>query len=475
MTDNEYLNYINIIKNSGLFDAKYYLKTYSDSLLAEELPLEHFSKIGLLENRNPNKYFDTRWYKNYYNDIQTSNIYPIIHFVQHGLNENRFQNEEELQLYILIDKSTLFDEDFYQNSNDDLKNQDKKFNFLLHYIRYGEKEGRRPNKMFSPNIYLEENQEVKEKRISPFEHFIVHKKIKNKKTHLSSTNLKIAIIIHVFYLEKIEEILYYISNIPYQYSLYLTVSKENESKLKNILNRKNLKYKITTYPNQGYDILPFLFILSKLQRLNYDLICKIHTKKGAANLEKHVYGIDDVWFNTLMNSILGSSKIVENIIDNFEKNKDLALLGCADFYKSAQQLMYGNEFHTSKILNTIDKTIDSSQDWGFIAGSIFWSRLENFQPLFNNKKLDMLLQESVLMQTGQNASIFHAMERIFGLLPKISNMKTAISYAIDLKRDVHKIIILSDTISANSIGIGMTLQNEYEIVKNYNFLKCFRR
>ena len=325
--------------------------------------------------------------------------------------------------------------------------------------------------------------------IRPYYRSIINNKSKNKiflKTSISTESgvflvedirsdisiLKIAVVVHVFYLEKVPKVVKYLSNIPYSYSLYFTVTEEKKDELIEILSMNSIvEYELVVYENRGYDILPFLSVLPKLQKLNYDIVCKIHTKKGAANLEEYVSGIDNVWFNTLMDSVLGSAQTIKKIVNAFEKNKDLGLLGSADFYKSAHSLMYGNEVLTSQLLNVIDETFDIGEEWGFVAGSIFWARLEIFEPLINNKNFDVLYEKSFEMKSGEKASVFHATERLFGALPKIAKMQSAVSYAIDIKRESHGIEILSVNSLVSPISIGMTLQNEHEIIKNYNFLQ----
>ena len=164
----KHLKYKKIIEDNNFFDLKFYLETYPDVGLSDLLPLEEFITIGLLKNRNPNKDFDATWYNNYYKDVKQSTIYPVIHFLMYGLKEDRFQNESELRLYEIINNSNLFNEEFYKNSNDDLKNKDENFNFLLHYIRYGINEGGGQSKLF-----LKENRDIKKSILSPHEHYVL--------------------------------------------------------------------------------------------------------------------------------------------------------------------------------------------------------------------------------------------------------------------------------------------------------------
>ena len=286
-------------------------------------------------------------------------------------------------------------------------------------------------------------------------------------------SLSIAIAVHVYYMDRIKQIMEYIKNIPYKHTLYFTVCEESKSKLNHILKKYSLAdYQVIVVENSGYDILPFLKILPLLTEQNHDLVCKIHTKKGAANLEKHISGIDDVWFKTLMDSVLGSKDLVKKINFAFKLDKRLGMIGPASLYKSAQKLMYGNEVYTTDILlNKLSYDTDPAKDWGFFAGSMFWARLEVFKPLIQNQKINKLLNDPIDMKTGRYASVFHGMERVFGKLPFLQCMKTGLTYHLDIKNKSSAIQILDTKIIYSPVGIGMTLQNEHALEKNYNRLK----
>jgi hypothetical protein len=284
--------------------------------------------------------------------------------------------------------------------------------------------------------------------------------------------LSIAIAVHVYYMDRVEQIMEYISNIPYKHTLYFTVCEESKGKLSHILKKYDLAdYQVIVVENSGYDIYPFLKLLPFLTEQNHDLVCKIHTKKGAANLEKHISGIDDVWFKILMDSVLGSKDAVKKIAFAFESDKELGLVGSAALYKSAQKLMYGNEVYTAEILNNISYDTDPAKDWGFFAGTMFWARLEIFKPLIQNLQLNNLLNKSKKMKTGNSTSIFHAMERVFGVLPSIQSMKTGLTYNLDIGNKSIALQILNKKINYTPLGVGMTLKNEHYLEINYKTLK----
>ncbi|MBU3014063.1 glycosyltransferase [Poseidonibacter lekithochrous] len=83
------------IEKNNLFDKIFYLRTYHDVRAADILPIDHYVKYGIKEDRKPNKDFDPIWYKEFYKDVKESDIYAFNHYVLFGQKENRARNEKE--------------------------------------------------------------------------------------------------------------------------------------------------------------------------------------------------------------------------------------------------------------------------------------------------------------------------------------------------------------------------------------------
>ncbi len=459
-----------IIQKSGLFDKIFYLKVYPDVRKSDMLPLEHYVKYGIDEDRKPNEFFDPVWYREYYKDVKADGGYPFVHFILYGRYEHRLASRSEYAEYQKL--KDIFDINFYKNAYEDLKKQEKEFDFVLHFIRYGKKEGRKYRLL--QNRKQPTTQSID--NVKPLKQFQQEKEQYLTDMIAYHGTLKVAIALHVYYLDKVQEILDYLKNITHQYFLYITIATEKRSKLESILKSNDFSdYTIVEVENYGYDIVPFLSLLPLLKEQKYDVVCKLHTKKGAANLEKHIDGIDNIWFKLLMDSVLGTKESVNQILGAFEKNETLGMLGSAALYKSTQKLMYNNEVYVTKILNTLENTTDPANDWGFFAGSIFWARVDIFDSLIDNQKIDTLLQSSSQMKTGAVASVFHAFERVFGVLPELKDMKTGLLYHTDFENKESAIQIVEDyTTVFNPLGIGIVLHNEFELKKNYQIAKRSR-
>ena len=81
-----------------------------------------------------------------------------------------------LYQYIVLRMSGKFDKEYYLRSYPDVRESDT--DPLMHYIRFGWKEGRNPSKDFDTSSYLLENPNIEEKNINPLLDF----QSKNRRT-----------------------------------------------------------------------------------------------------------------------------------------------------------------------------------------------------------------------------------------------------------------------------------------------------
>jgi hypothetical protein len=82
--------------------------------------------------------FDPAWYLGVYPDVGQAELDPLVHFVRHGWQEGRKPNP-------------YFDPAWYLTANPDVV--EAAVNPLLHYLRHGDLEGRRPIAHFDPDWY----------------------------------------------------------------------------------------------------------------------------------------------------------------------------------------------------------------------------------------------------------------------------------------------------------------------------------
>ena len=78
-----------IIRESGLFDAAWYLEAYPDVAARKVDPLEHYVRYGAREGRDPHRLFSSSWYLANNPDVTESGLNPLAHFALCGAKEGR--------------------------------------------------------------------------------------------------------------------------------------------------------------------------------------------------------------------------------------------------------------------------------------------------------------------------------------------------------------------------------------------------
>ncbi len=80
---------LQLIEDSGLFDADWYLRAYPDVAAARIEPLRHYMTTGWREGRDPGPHFATSSYLKANQDVAAAGMNPLVHFVEFGQSEGR--------------------------------------------------------------------------------------------------------------------------------------------------------------------------------------------------------------------------------------------------------------------------------------------------------------------------------------------------------------------------------------------------
>ncbi|WP_386083030.1 glycosyltransferase [Vreelandella sp. F11] len=75
---------IDVVSESALFDAGWYLERYIDLQQASIEPLEHFYTTGTLEQRDPGPHFTVSGYCRRYPEVKVSGQHPLVHYMVEG-------------------------------------------------------------------------------------------------------------------------------------------------------------------------------------------------------------------------------------------------------------------------------------------------------------------------------------------------------------------------------------------------------
>jgi GT2 family glycosyltransferase len=168
------------IKRNNLFDLSYYLKTYPDIIPSGKDPLLHYILFGYKEGRKPNPTFDGNYYLLKYKDVK--NINPLVHYALYGKKEGR-NTKKKVKLtkkdkivksenYALIADSEFFSPEWYINRYEVDPEEDP----IDHYLKIGSNKLYNPNPTFNSDLYLKNNSDVAKEGISPLVHYIKYGK-----------------------------------------------------------------------------------------------------------------------------------------------------------------------------------------------------------------------------------------------------------------------------------------------------------
>lgn len=144
-------------------------------------------------------------------------------------------------------------------------------------------------------------------------------------THLNKT---LAVHLHLYYEDLLEEFFNYLSNIPFVFDLYVSVNdkaniKRIKRKFKKIINVDKVFVEISK--NKGRDFGP-MFVLFRERLKNYDYLYHIHSKKSLRTGQDN-----SEWRHHLLNAILGSKEQIMYCFELMENHNVSQIF--ADTYK----------------------------------------------------------------------------------------------------------------------------------------------
>ncbi len=174
------------IRESGMFDPTWYLERYPDVGGPGMDPALHYVRHGAEEGRNPSADFETRFYLEQYPDVAASGVNPFWHYIKFGQKEGRVARTgaekggraskvprapslRKPTDARIIAESGLFDGDFYLRQY--LGTAPVGTDPVVHYLKYGAKEGNNPCPLFDSRFYLERYPDVAAADINPLVHF----------------------------------------------------------------------------------------------------------------------------------------------------------------------------------------------------------------------------------------------------------------------------------------------------------------
>jgi len=224
-------------------------------------------------------------------------------------------------------------------------------------------------------------------------------------------DIKICVQVHLYYLDLIDEIIYNLNFIPFPFHCF--ISSDTDEKIHFIQNEFNKRCKnakkiiAKKYENRGRDIGPFLEQIGN-DIGSYEYLLHIHSKKNFSS-----YGNGNKWRKYLYKHLLGSTKNIYHIFNEFYLNENLGLIFPETFHLIIKHMIWGSEIEKAKknvddFLKRIGVSIELSGKPEFPSGNMFWARIKSIKKMFNAN----IKQDDFPVENNQrDMTLAHVIER----------------------------------------------------------------
>jgi len=218
---------------------------------------------------------------------------------------------------------------------------------------------------------------------------------------------KIGICIRLGQMEILDAMLGSLSDVPFEYDLYIAVpDRKSKSIAKGKLNKliKIKKLRISIVPDQAKDTVPMLLTFAKSIR-NNDFICHIHTTDSSHEVKGQID-----WLNHAADYLLGSQKNIINIFKIFEDHPEVGLI-YPEPYRDMPYWKYtwlSNTKAAGLLFSRLGMHADFTGYTDFPVGSIFWARVKAIEPLLSTGLADKDFSREMEKADG---TFVHTMER----------------------------------------------------------------
>lgn len=229
---------------------------------------------------------------------------------------------------------------------------------------------------------------------------------------------KIAVILHIYYEELIDHILSYCVNFRGLADFYVTVVTEDAKiKVLRAFQKNKLKCICTVRPNVGV-AMSTLWVTYADVTLNdeYEYICYFHDKKSpywSQSIEGEQFA------ERCYENLMGTPEIVKNIINLFEMNPRLGMLGPprvyhGHYFNIAMTTWPNNYANVEQLADKMNIRFNGSQNTIPVApyGDMFWFRAAAMHKAMSNN----FSYRDFDIDYVPDGTILHAMERLYGFI-----------------------------------------------------------
>jgi hypothetical protein len=183
-------NQVRVFAGSQWFDSKWYVEALDDEEVDILFAIKHYILLGATQEKDPCPLFSTKYYLQTYLDVATSGLNPLFHYISFGMSEKRkikesiYASDISLEQVVdryeltanetkdvkLIEKSKWFSQNWYVDTYPELDISANKA--AKHYYLFGAREEKDPCPYFSTSFYLMCHADVAAIGINPLLHYV---------------------------------------------------------------------------------------------------------------------------------------------------------------------------------------------------------------------------------------------------------------------------------------------------------------
>lgn len=225
-----------------------------------------------------------------------------------------------------------------------------------------------------------------------------------------SITKKVAVHLHVFYVDLLQEFLTAFTYFAFDYDLFITTDrKEKVVEIEKILVENSRSSEIVVTGNIGRDVLPMLKLKEVLH--GYDYVGHFHTKKS----KEADFWAGESWRKELIEMlVIPANTILANMVANDDVG--LVIADIPTFFRFNKIVDAYNENKIAPIMNELwikmgmTKPIDFNSMHTFVMsyGTFVWFKYDALKPLFDLNLTDADVPAEPLPQN----SVLHAIERL---------------------------------------------------------------
>ncbi len=257
---------------------------------------------------------------------------------------------------------------------------------------------------------------------------------------------KIAVQLHLYYVDLIDEFVKYLSNMPFSFDLLVSIVDKGQKEYVEesfLAIEKVDKVFVEVVQNRGRDVAPLIAVFGK-RITEYDYICHIHSKKSLFTGTEQTE-----WRVHLLEGLFGSAEIIKSHIYQLDKGDKIGLVYPETFCIMPYQghTWLKNSFSRDELLERIGVYTHSSEIYfDYPMGTMFWA---NVQAILQFFEAGIRVEEFPREAGQKDGTIAHAFERCLGLVSKYNGYgllvfdKDNMSYGYNGQKNLNQYIVKS--------------------------------